>query len=385
MTLIFGWPLEAASVLETIVRKPQVNMSTPSSEFLEDSPVFESELSMPLSKESQTLIEFYMELLPHQIMIRTSKDKPVSGSIVVEYCKLSLAFNLNKGKKIVHMVELSSGTTSTCLYSSSKELILEWARHLKRFTVCYDFERDFEPRDKVGEGTYGTVITAKNKNDGRHYAAKKLEKCRIRDNPAELAFILNELKLMSVIEHTDVVRLIAVYEDQDVLYLVTNLFTGNELLLKVLLSNGLGSEEAIYLGHRLLLILNYLEQKQIIHHDIKPQNLIFRDSSETSDMCLIDFGLAAKVSRENLCHEVNGTKGFMAPEVAQGLPHDTRADVYSAGILIYFMLTAEMLDEIPVDQFDNYEPHFTRIKKLHKRLQEKKGYPVPAEGNQILT
>ena len=342
--------------------------------------LFQSEMSMPLSKDSQTLIDFHMELFPHRILVRTSKDKPISGCIQVEYCRFDLAFDIPKGKKLVHLIELSSSKGSTCLCSSNKELILEWAKHLRKFTVCYNFELDFEARDKVGEGTYGTVITAKSRRDGRHYAVKRFDKERLQKDQGELGFILNELKITSVLHHPDCVRLVAVYEDQRWLYLVTNIFTGNELLLKVLVQDGLDHQEVLRLGYHLLHTLTYLEKQQILHHDIKPQNLIFRDSSDTSDLCLIDFGLAVQLRDGNPCQDVNGTKGFTAPEVNKGLPHSCNADVYSVGVVIFFMLVAELPQQLQAMWVDENPSIHERVKSVHQLILDKKGVDVPIEG-----
>ena len=204
-------------------------------------------------------------------------------------------------------------------------------------------------------------------------------------DPRELAFILNEMKILSVIVHPDCIKLFAVYEDESWLYLVTNVFTGAELLLPVLIKDGLALPELLRHSYQLLRILEYLETKKIIHHDIKPQNLIFRDSSESADICLIDFGLAVQLKDGQSCVELNGTKGFIAPEVSSGLGHDYKADIFSAGVVIYFMFTAEIPDILQLG-IDNHELDFNdRARLIEERILLKTYSKFSKESNFHLT
>jgi serine/threonine-protein kinase len=88
---------------------------------------------------------------------------------------------------------------------------------------------------------------------------------------------------------------------------------------------------------QLLEALAYAHERNIIHCDVKPENIILFDKNR---LRLADFGIA-KVAQKTLRADGTGTIGFTAPEQAMGRP-SLRSDVFSAGIVIYRMLTGEM-------------------------------------------
>jgi serine/threonine protein kinase len=79
----------------------------------------------------------------------------------------------------------------------------------------------------------------------------------------------------------------------------------------------------------------------IVHRDLKPSNVMLRDAARVA---LIDFGLAREVSdyvNLTVAGEIRGTPYYMSPEQAEGEPADERSDLYSAGIILYELLTGE--------------------------------------------
>jgi len=85
--------------------------------------------------------------------------------------------------------------------------------------------------------------------------------------------------------------------------------------------------------------LAYLEQEEIIHRDLKPENVIFRSTEDTYDVVLVDFGFATKVSEVKNLFTRCGTPGYVAPEVLSDQTYDCKADSFSAGVILYILLT----------------------------------------------
>ena len=100
---------------------------------------------------------------------------------------------------------------------------------------------------------------------------------------------------------------------------------------------------ALSYGEQLLSALAYAHEQSVIHCDVKPENLILFGEER---LRLADFGLA-KVASRTISASASGTIGFMAPEQALGRP-SARSDVFSAGLVIYRMLTGS-LPEWPYD------------------------------------
>ena len=79
----------------------------------------------------------------------------------------------------------------------------------------------------------------------------------------------------------------------------------------------------------------------LIHRDLKPLNIFLSDDSDMPRVKIGDLGLAVQIEPgDKIIHKV-GTKGFMAPEVAQRGPYDFKADIYSLGLVLYTMITMD--------------------------------------------
>jgi calcium-dependent protein kinase len=84
--------------------------------------------------------------------------------------------------------------------------------------------------------------------------------------------------------------------------------------------------------------LCYLHKSNICHRDIKPENFLLYQDNDDSHIKLIDFGLAKKVSKNELMTTPNGTPYYIAPEVLKG-SYTTQCDNWSMGVVMYIMLS----------------------------------------------
>lgn len=89
----------------------------------------------------------------------------------------------------------------------------------------------------------------------------------------------------------------------------------------------------------------------IAHRDIKPENVLMIDSTEDSDIKLVDFGLAKTLGPNETSNEAFGTLCYVAPEILLQNAYDKSVDLWSLGILIHLMLTGTL----PFDSEDDRE------------------------------
>jgi serine/threonine-protein kinase PpkA len=126
-------------------------------------------------------------------------------------------------------------------------------------------------------------------------------------------------------------------------YLVMEFFEGGDLNRR-LDGQAMVPAEALRVFRELMFALGEIHEKGILHRDLKPQNLMFRDDGS---LAIVDFGIAKHVDAADRTNagEVLGTPRYMSPEQVQGRALDLRTDIYSAGVLLFQMLTGRHLFE----------------------------------------
>jgi serine/threonine-protein kinase PpkA len=120
-------------------------------------------------------------------------------------------------------------------------------------------------------------------------------------------------------------------------------FEGGDLN-KRLGGKALAPAESLRLFRELMLALGDIHEKGILHRDLKPQNLMFRNDGS---LAIVDFGIAKHIDAADMTGhgEILGTPRYMSPEQVQGRVLDLRTDIYSAGVLLFQMLTGRHLFE----------------------------------------
>ena len=134
-------------------------------------------------------------------------------------------------------------------------------------------------------------------------------------------------------------------------------------------------EEVLKLGTDICKALGYLEQMQIIHRDVKPENIFV---SSFGDYKLGDFGVARESMRTLGTFSQKGTYTYMAPEVYHGSRYDCRADIYSLGIVLYKMLNRNRVPFVSSDK--QLITHYDKEQALEKRMQGEM-LPPPVRGS----
>ena len=84
-----------------------------------------------------------------------------------------------------------------------------------------------------------------------------------------------------------------------------------------------------------------MHSKNIVHRDLKPENMLFRDDTNDS-LTIIDFGLSSTTKFGKLKMKC-GSPGYVAPEILNNHTYDTQVDIFSAGIILYILLTGKFV------------------------------------------
>lgn len=201
---------------------------------------------------------------------------------------------------------------------------------------------DYEIIKQIGSGGMGIVYRANQKSTGDIVALKILFPKLIKDKVALQRF-LREARLIGEMNHPNLVRGLDVGEVDETYYLAMELINGNSLDDVIVDTGPFALDYAVMQIEQMFDALNYMHNRNVIHRDIKPTNIII-----TSDdsLKLVDMGLTKYVNQNQTVTEPGfaaGTAGFMPPEaIFENDPLDIRADIYSTGATLYYMLTGEL-------------------------------------------
>ena len=204
--------------------------------------------------------------------------------------------------------------------------------------------------DTLGEGGMGTVYLAEQQKPVQRRVALKLIKLGM-DSKAVVRRFEQERQALSLMDHEGIAKVFDVgTSERGQPYFVMELVKGVPI-------DTYCERKRLSLPERLNLIkqvcaaVQHAHQKGVIHRDLKPGNVLVRDLDGRQQVKIIDFGLAKavgqKLIQESLFTElgvVMGTPEYMAPEQADpsNLDVDTRADVYSLGVMLYQLLVGEL-------------------------------------------
>ena len=194
----------------------------------------------------------------------------------------------------------------------------------------------------IGEGGTARVYLASRESDDEPLVVKILRPEIISDRKA-LARFMEEYSLVERIQSRHVARIYDHGQSEDQAYLVMEFFEGGDLS-KRLAGKALAPQEALRLFRELMFALGEIHEKGVLHRDLKPQNLMFRNDGS---LAIVDFGIAKHIDAIDRTGrgEILGTPRYMSPEQVQSKALDLRTDIYSAGVLLYQMLTGQHLFE----------------------------------------
>mmetsp|Transcript_78518 Transcript_78518/g.154134 ORF Transcript_78518/g.154134 Transcript_78518/m.154134 type:complete len:371 (-) Transcript_78518:134-1246(-) len=231
----------------------------------------------------------------------------------------------------------------------------------------------------LGEGAFSVVKEGSHRQTNQSFAIKIVTKSKLSKED-EIA-LKDEIAVLTELKHKHIIRLYDVFDEAQYYYLVTEKMMGGELFDRIVQKSYYNEKEARDVCKILFDAMRFCHQHRIAHRDLKPENLLLTSESDDSDIKIADFGFAKKVKAPNSLTTQCGTPGYVAPEILEGKPYDTQADMWSLGVIVYILLGGyppfieqnqrELFRKIRKGQYEFHEEYWGQVSDEAKSLIRK--------------
>ena len=230
---------------------------------------------------------------------------------------------------------------------------------------------------KIGEGSYGIVYKAEDSKTNNLVAIKQISKSKINDNTYLYEALQKEIEIMRLISHENSVKLIDYFETEEKYNLVMELCdTDLDVELKKRVKetkNSFSELEVLIIMIQFNKILYELQKEHIIHRDLKLKNIMIKYNNKIPIIGFLiklsDFGYSKVMNEESMTATNLGTPATKAPEIMFGNDYNSKADLWSVGVIIYQLL----FDKLPFPA--------KNVSQLKEIIRKSNGVKLPEPNN----
>jgi serine/threonine protein kinase len=207
-------------------------------------------------------------------------------------------------------------------------------------TIATRFKIANLEKDMIGRGVMGKVYRATDSQTGELVAIKALDPSVVIHNPETLKRFLREGQALRQLNHPNIVKVIASFEETGRHYLVMEYIPGGSLQDLLASNAGLASRRVTEIALALANALTCAHQLGIIHRDLKPANVLL---AEDGTPRITDFGCAYIIDGSRLTQAgiLVGTTYYLSPEAFLGEVVDARTDIWALGVMVFELLTGQ--------------------------------------------
>jgi len=250
---------------------------------------------------------------------------------------------------------------------------------------------NYEIDEIIDHGGMATVYLGIHKKLNRKVAIKMLNPI-LEKNPLYKKRFINEAKLLSKLNHPNIMTLFDYVENDLGVFIITEYIKGQTLDSYIdLVSGPIPESKAIKIIIQILDAIGHMHEKNMIHRDIKPSNIMITSDDKIK---LIDFGIAKHLHKNQALLTQDGSKLgttiFMSPQQVKGKVLDRRTDIYSTGATLFYILTGqypydknlseyEIYNKIVTEEFPDPQKFYVGVSDKMKKIISKSTQSQPLQ------
>ena len=284
-----------------------------------------------------------------------------------------------KGRSLLKSDEHSNLLSNSKSNYSQKVLIKNLITRIES-----KLEDNYKILSKLGKGGFGSVYKVQSYKTSKICAMKvvRIQCIKLQDDEQKF---LKEIEILCKLEHPNIIKIYEYFIDDVNYYLITEYVSGGELYEFILNDETFSEYKAKNIMRQLFQALNYLHVNNVVHRDIKSENILVDrtyniQGEEIITIKLIDFGTCNYIKHKGMLTLRVGSPFYIAPEVLKG-NYNNKCDIWSAGILLHILLVGqppfcgnsreEVYQKIQLAQLDFDEPMYRKISSEGKDLLKK--------------
>jgi serine/threonine protein kinase len=269
-------------------------------------------------------------------------DSPEDGLTLLKRASIQWKhfepFVEERGAALLHGFKIGNGRTCEEFYTLNSAKLDAWVAHLRVLCILSEIKSDFTITKVIGKGSYALVYQGFANDSGSEVAVKRIKKSMLDKSERHILTLENEITALRLMNHPRIAKLYRVYESKRDICLVLEAVNGGELLDRIAAKGKLPEMTVKSFAQKMLETLQYMHTIGVVHRDLKPENILMTTQEDDVEFKIIDFGLAAVCSSAHLLDRC-GSPGYVAPEVLENQPYDSKVDVFSIGVVLYIMLS----------------------------------------------
>ena len=296
--------------------------------------------------ENNKISKFYLLLINNDIYYFKKEDKrELIGMHNISSC--FLLEHENKGEKIINNISyysfslfFKSNSKLRKFYTNDISIYTNFISLMKKSMGIRDFSEYYEIKEFINEGKNNSVNRGIKKDTGELVTIKSIKKKEDSKKAEELVHY--EIDILQFCQHKNIVQLVDYFETMKEIIIVLKYIEGNTLGSYLKEKNfNLNEIEVANIIYQIAQGVEYLHKFGIVHRDLKPDNIMILPKKGENNIIIkiMDFGFSKIVSKEEKLMEGLGTLYYAAPELIENLPYNLEVDIWSLGVIIYYIFT----------------------------------------------